>query len=599
MALPGYFMGDVWEQSSFLRECERLTYELAKHTGDVLLVFGSVGLDWNKQNEDGRVRKYNAAYCARNGQLMKNPMLGYPFWIKSLSPNYRIFNESRYFFDLRKLASERNQDPSSLLAPLLVSLKYNKYRIALNICEDAWDENYSFSPIRELCKQGMDFILNLSCSPYTLAKNSKRSRIFRHYVRDLKIPMAYVNCVGTQNLGKTVFTFDGASSIYRNESSDYQAGNFKESVLVYDLHSDSCEPFSLEDKQGLIKLTPDTFGQSLISEPAEIYEALSEGLRSILQRWKITEVVIGASGGIDSALAAALYTQILGPKSVLLVNMPSRFNSPLTKNAARQLASNLGTPFAEFPIQESFESTSSQLSTLRFTPEIGHLPLSNLVLESIQARDRSARILAAIASARKSVFTCNANKTELTVGYSTLYGDAGGFLAVLGDLWKQQIYELANYVNNDIAGEELIPEASIQVVPSAELSAHQDVTQGKGDPFLYPYHDALFRSWVEHWDRKTPEDILGAVSEDSIQSILNMNRENVLGFFKNDATAFVNDLERWWFAYCGMGAVKRVQSPPVLALSRRAFGNDHQEAIGTMPLSRKYYEIKSKFLASI
>lgn len=598
MALPGYFIGDTWEQSSFLRECEELANELAKETTETLLVFGNVGVDWTKQNEDGRVRKYNAAYCAQKGSFLKHPQLQDPFWIKSLSPNYRMFDESRHFYDLRKVAAERAVSFESLLSPLIVQSQKKQTRIALNICEDAWDENYPISPIREHCKHNIDVILNISSSPYTLSKANKRHRIFRECVREVHKPMLYVNCIGVQNLGKSVYSFDGASAVYRPEANEYRAPSFKEAALVYNLQTDNCDVFAIEKKKDTLILSSEVFAKSTMSVTEELFQAITYALPNILEQWKIHNVVIGASGGIDSALAAALYTQALGSKAVALVNMPTKFNSELTKNAAKLLADNLRTPYVEVPIQKFYESTVSQLSELEFSHGVETLQLSDLVLENIQARDRSARVLSAIAAARKGVFTCNANKTEMTVGYCTLYGDAGGFLAVLGDLWKHQVYDLAKYINTEIAGEDLIPQASMKIVPSAELSARQDVNKGLGDPLIYPYHDALFRTWVEDWDRKTPEDMLRAFMENKTEALMGYQAQDVLDFFKNDVHAFVNDLEHWWFAHCGMGAFKRMQMPPVFVLSRRGFGKDFREYVGNASLSRKYYELKSKLLAS-
>ncbi len=598
MALPGYFIGDTWEQTAFLRECESLTFELAKLSTQSMLVFGSVGIDWKRKNEDGRVRKFNAAFCAQNGKLIKHPKLPFAFWPKSLSPNYREFDESRHFVDLRKYAAEKGENPASLLAPVDLRIGSKSFRIAVNICEDAWDKDYTFSPIHELSKSPLDCILNLSCSPYTLAKSLRRHQLFSNIVKETGIPLAYVNCVGMQNLGKTVFGFDGASTFYTpSESSPKRARNFEECVLGCDLASGSALALAIHENASVLTLSPSAFGQAAISETAEIYEALLQTLKYILKQWQISKLVIGVSGGIDSALSAAIYTQILGPQSVLLVNMPSQYNSELTKNAAEDLAKRLHAPFAVVPIQDSFAATVAQLNAVHFSQNLGMRSLQNLHLENIQARDRSARILAGLAALYGGVFACNSNKTELTVGYSTLYGDAGGFLAALGDLWKGQVYALARYFNNEVAGKELIPLESIQVVPSAELSFDQDVLRGKGDPLIYPYHDALFRTWVEDWERKTPEDMLSAFIQDNLDTVLGISREALLGYFKNDVQAFVNDLEKWWSLYIGMGAFKRVQAPPILALSRRAFGSDHRENLGTAHLSRRYYELRSKLLS--
>lgn len=221
---------------------------------------------------------------------------------------------------------------------------------------------------------------------------------------------------------------------------------------------------------------------------------------------------MAASGGIDSAVSAALYTKILGPENVLLVNMPSIYNSQTTKNLSARLAENLGCLYTIIPIQEAVDHTIQQLSQTpiinRSTKEELHLEVTPIVAENIQARDRSARILVGVAAAFGGGFTCNANKSEMTVGYSTLYGDQAGFLAALADLWKHQIYDLAYFMNTHIYKRKVIPQETIDIIPSAELSFDQAVDEGKGDPIIYPYHDYLFKAFMEHWNRATPEDIL-------------------------------------------------------------------------------------------
>ena len=213
------------------------------------------------------------------------------------------------------------------------------------------------------------------------------------------------------------------------------------------------------------------------------------------------------------------------------MNLPSRFNSNTTIGLAQTLAKNLGCLYTEVSIEDSVELTKKQLQGLKVFSLDGkistELQLSTLVLENIQARDRSSRVLAAIAASFCGVFTCNANKAEMTVGYSTLYGDLGGFLAVLGDLWKKEIYALGKYVNEKVFQKEMIPEGTFTIVPSAELSAQQAVDEGKGDPLNYPYHDQLFFSWVQRWNRATPEEILEWYLDGSLMQKLNCDEKFV------------------------------------------------------------------------
>lgn len=311
------------------------------------------------------------------------------------------------------------------------------------------------------------------------------------------------------------------------------------------------------------------------------------------------KVVIGISGGIDSAVASALYVNIIGKDNVTLINMPSKFNSETTKGLSSQLAHNLGCQYAIVPIQEVVDFTVNQFEHTDVvdltTQNVNHLTISSFVKENIQARDRSARILAGMSAAIGGGFTCNANKAETTVGYSTLYGDQSGFLAALADLWKHQVYDLARYLNKEVYKREVIPQGIIDIVPSAELSAEQDVDAGKGDPIKYPYHDYLFRSFVESWQKVTPEDILTWYSENTLEEHIGCEKGLVAKYFST-AKEFIADLERWWNLFTGMAIAKRIQAPPILAISRRAYGFDHRESQNGAYYTRAYKQLKAKLL---
>src|SRR5690606_34599906 len=194
----------------------------------------------------------------------------------------------------------------------------------------------------------------------------------------------------------------------------------------------------------------------------EIHHALRYGASAFLAAIGPDRVVIGVSGGVDSDVAAAFYRDILPPQNLMLVNMPSRFNSGTTRNLSKVLAENLGCLYAEIDIKASLAVTKSQLDGLEIRSPNGSLrasiSMAGFVMENVQARDRSSRLLAALAASFGGVFTCNANKAELTVGYSTLYGDLGGYLALLGDLWKSEVYALGRYLNAEVFRREVIPE---------------------------------------------------------------------------------------------------------------------------------------------
>lgn len=588
MCIPGYFLGDTWEQQAFLRDCEEYGRIIVEASADLCVFFGNVGVDWRKTGDDGRVRKYNSFFAAQNGKLCGGDNFPYPFRIKTLQPNYREFDDTRHFYSLRKLALEAGQAVEDLLQPVNVDINGKVYRFGCILCEDGWSDDYYLKPISVLGKVPVDLFINISSSPYTAGKNNKRNRVFSRQVKEVKIPLVYVNNIGIQNNGKTVYTFDGYSTVYNGGGE----------IVEY------CSPFTRELRIVELDLTGSSTGTQPVSVPDDwgiesIYQSLKFGVSRFLSGIGMEKVVIGVSGGIDSAVGACLYTDVLGSDNVLLVNMPSIYNSDTTRGLAAKLAQNLGCLYTIMPIQESVNNTVDQINKATLTDlKSGSdfsLQLSSFMIENIQARDRSSRVLAGLASAFGGGFTCNANKSEMTVGYSTLYGDLAGVLAALGDLWKHQIYNLAAYFNQKVFGSEVIPEGIINLVPSAELSFEQSVDQGKGDPIIYPYHDYLFRAFMEFWNRATPEDILEWYRQGVLEERLGCDPGLVSRIFPGPAE-FIDDLEKWWKLYTGLGVAKRIQAPPVLAVSRRAYGFDHRESQNGLYYTRRYQMLKEEIL---
>ncbi|TXJ53336.1 NAD(+) synthase [Brachyspira aalborgi] len=590
LAISGYLIGDMWESESFIRECEELGEEIIKASKDIFVIFGNVAVDRNKKNFDGRVIKYNALFLAKDGKLIKNPYskIPYPFIIKTLLPNYKEFEDTRHFFSLKDLifenALEDNFDLKEYFNPVEININGEKINLGLTICEDAWSSNYNLSPM-DILNEKTDLFINISSSPYTLIKDTKRHKMYSDISKKYNKPLIYVNNVGIQNNGKTVYTFDGGSSAYDNNGNIICASNRYEERLYY-----------IE-----MNLTKKEFPKAIkINEENEyklIYDTIIYGIRKFMKSIGINKVVIGVSGGIDSALSSAVYVNAIGKDNVLLVNMPSRFNSNTTKNLAKTLAKNLGCAYMVVPIQESVDFTIKQIETCKIIKdgEESFLKVSSFIAENIQARDRSSRILSGLAASFGGVFTCNANKTETMVGYSTLYGDGAGFFAALADLWKYQIYELAKYINKNIFKKEIIPEGSINIIPSAELSNAQAVDEGKGDPIKYDYHDYLFKALMESWNRILPEDILQMYIDGILEEKIGCEKGIIKKYFKNDLE-FIEDLEKWWRQYMGMAISKRIQAPPILAISRRAFGFGNRESQNRVYYTSKYLYLKNKLL---
>ena len=693
LCLSGYMVGDLWDQLPFINDCLYYGEELVKATANTTLtiIFGNVGIDERLRNLDGSLRKYNALYVASKGKLVSNPSQPYPFTIKTLLPCYRYFNEPRYFTTANVVAKERNLSLSDINQPLTISTRQGDFTIAPVICEDSWDTHYPDCPtslILESAKvkgQRIDLIVNCSSSPYTIHKQEHRHALFSAQAKRYNTPIAYVNHVGIQNNGKNICIYDGCSTLYdvngsiveevpafentvrptllkdtlwqplSNANSELRDTSENSKTLQLALEHNRCDKndtYHTQDSNNTHHATP-TYIPTL-------FKALQYGICQFLAQTGIKNIVIGASGGIDSALNAALYSTVLLPENLYLVNMPSRYNSDMTKDLAYQLAQNIGCHYGVFPIEEAVSATIEQLENTSFTkynthviPESHHhgnvhtttmldvkgntvsseedmsqivlyssdqtttnydeqrpikndsnttsfLQLSTLAKENIQARDRSSRILAGIASAVNGAFTCNGNKTEFTVGYATMYGDLAGFLAVTGDVWKTDVYALARYMNEYIFKREVIPQGSINVVPSAELSDAQDVTQGLGDPLQYEYHDCLFRAFVEGTahtlphQRLTPEDILCTYENGTLEHLLGL--PHPVSHYFTSTDQFINDLERWWKSFNGLAVAKRIQSPPLFLVSERAFGTDLSESQLKPYFSRTYHIIKERVL---
>ena len=586
MALPGYLIGDIWEQQSFLDDCEYYAQQIIMASHDLCVMFGSVAVEADRLNEDGRVRKYNAAFACQNGRLLGGYQ-GRDFIIKNSLPNYREFDDCRHFYSLQKLCAEEGASVEKALQPLELTIRGERLRLGLMLCEDGWTENYHLNVPQTLADNGAQLLCNLSCSPYTLGKNKKRNRLFGAQAKEAGIPLIYCNNVGIQNNGKNIFTYDGYTSAYNGDGT---------LITSAEMYAETLLEFTLDTEANCIE--PTCPPAKLPEEPESVYRALRYGTSKFLAQCGIKKMTIGLSGGIDSAVTAAMYADILGAENILLLNLPSRYNSATTRDLAAQLAQALGANYAVMPITESYEHTVAQLEgtaiTNLATSETFHLQLSGLVKENIQARDRGARLIAAASAAFGGAFSCNSNKAEMSVGYATFYGDICGALAMIGDLWKHQVYALGRYLNEVIFQREVIPKAIFSIRPSAELSETQTVGSG-GDPLVYEYHDYLLRAFIENWHKTTPADVLRWYTQGTLAKELGCTDAAIKKACPT-AADFIADLERWWKLFSGFAVAKRIQAPPILSLTKRAFGYDHREAQLTPYFSREYQQLKEELL---
>ena len=512
LSLSGLFLGSVWKQPSFVRDCTAYAEEIAAAADGITVIFGNVDA-----GGEGCCGLSRTLLHARDGVL-------------------------------REVARRPLHGAGTRFSPLLYELP------------------------------GEHVILAADASPFPLCFGAGS---LAETAREKHSSIFYVNTLGLQDKGKTVYAFPGRAHAFNEKG---------ERVLMSPAYT---EGVTVIDTEHL----PPVLTSHSEKPIAPIHRTLRYAVRKFLARIHMKRVVIGISGGIDSAVAAALYVDAIGADRVLLVNMPSKFNSATTKGLAAQLAKNLGCRHMIVPIEESVSYTAKQLSEIPIEGAAAapgeHLTISSFVRENMQARNRSGRVLGTIAAAWGAGFTCNGNKAETTVGYATLYGDLAGFLCALADLWKYQVYDLARYLNEHVYGRETIPQGIIDIVPSAELSDAQNVDEGKGDPIHYPYHDYLFRAFVEA-DRN-PEDILTHYADDDLEAYIGCEKGLVKTYFPT-AEDFITDLERWWRLYTGMAVAKRIQSPPLLSVSGRAYGSDHPESqIGAYETIR-YRALKEKLL---
>ena len=332
------------------------------------------------------------------------------------------------------------------------------------------------------------------------------------------------------------------------------------------------------------------------TEIEAIHDAIVTGLRHFDHlRGGGSRYLIGVSGGIDSSVVACMLRIAFGPERVFAVNMPTRFNSGVTRVNARALCDALAVDYLSCPIEDLYGALSARIRDLKFARENG--AYTRLVDENVQARIRGSDMLAGIAAKFGLVFTNNGNKTEIALGYATLYGDVNGAVAPIADLYKTQVFALARHLNETVFRREVVPRNLVDgdTVPSAELSDAQDVTRGLGDPIRYGYHDALLRQLIEY--RRHPFDILKWYRAGELLERIGWDDEERFRAYFPDSRAFVDDLE-WVERQVRVNCFKRIQAPPIIVLSKRAFGFDLRESQLPAYSPRAYVRAKQALLGA-
>ena len=519
LSVCGYPPRDFLEFEDFLSRCYRSLELIKEHSTGIGVIVGSPAPNRNPKGKD----LFNAAWFFHEKELK-----GLVY--KTCLPVYDIFDEYRYF----EPGSEWNV------------IEFMGKRIALTICEDIWNlgDNpmYKVCPMDQMMPQHPDFMINISASPFDYDHEEDRRAVIRQNVLKYKIPMFYCNAVGAQ----TEIIFDGGSVVYDAFGTcTHHMKVFEEDFQVIDTET-KYRPVNkhIPVFTSASVLMPDQIIPYLTRQNniREIHDALLLGIRDYFGKMGFSKAILGSSGGIDSAVTLALACRALGPENVRAIAMPSGFSSSHSVDDALALSRKLNNLIDVIPIQPVYESF---LSTLK--PIFGDLPFS-IAEENIQSRSRG-NLLMAIANKFGYILLNTSNKSELSTGYGTLYGDMAGGLSVLGDLYKMQVYALAQYINRD---EEIIPASILHKAPSAELRPDQKDSDSLPE---YNLLDKILFLYIER--RKGPREIIAmGVDEALVTRVLKL----------------VNTSE-----------YKRNQFCPIIRVSGKAFGVGRR-----MPIVGKY-----------
>ncbi len=502
LATVGYPPRDFLEFDDFIRQADAAVLRLAEAAEDIAVIVGSPTRNPVVEGKD----LYNSAYFLAEGKVLH-------IQHKALLPTYDIFDEYRYFEPAREFKT----------------FEYKGLRIALSVCEDIWNvgnENplYPICPLDEHMPQQPDVIFNLSASPFSYQQAEARLHVLKANVDRYQLPMFYVNHCGAQ----TEILFDGGSVVMSPNGKIYdELPYFEECIRVYELE---------EVKKGRRNHVQPKEKMALI------HDALVMGLRNYFGKLGFSKAILGLSGGIDSAVVAALAARALGPDNVRVLLLPSQFSSDHSVNDARALAEHLGIQYDIVPIETAYQQFMEVLK-----PHFWGQPF-NLTEENLQARVRAVYLMA-FSNKFGNILLNTSNKSEMAVGYGTLYGDMCGGLSVIGDVYKTEVYELARYINKDGI---VIPENTISKPPSAELRPNQKDSDSLPE---YDVLDPILYQYIEK--RQGPKEII--------------------------AMGYDEKLVRRVLRLVNINEFKRHQTAPVLRVSPKAFGMGRR-----MPIVGKY-----------
>jgi NAD+ synthase (glutamine-hydrolysing) len=491
LAVTGYPPRDLLDRKFFIDSALEIRDALAAMTGETTLIFGC---PVRTSSWCGKPL-HNAAIVARNGKILLEQH-------KVLLPTYDVFDELRYFEPGRNVQC----------------VDIAGVRVGVSICEDFWFDDEAFgtklycrNPVDELARQGAQVLLNISASPFNIGKRRARWEIFSGIARRYDAPLVYVNQVG----GNDELLFDGSSVVFdKTGQTVYCAPPFVEHGALVQLQGNPCEMVLALGKE------------------EEIGSALVLGLRDYARKCGFTDVVLGLSGGIDSALTAVIAAEALGPEHVMGIAMPSQFSSQHSVDDARALAENLGIRFEVVPIAGIYGPYEQSLDALFGEHKF------DTTNENVQARIRG-NILMAWSNRTGALVVTTGNKSELAVGYCTLYGDMAGGLALLGDVYKTMVYRVSRWFNRERV---LIPESTLTKPPSAELRPNQT-----DQDTLPPYDvlDGILKLYIEEF-REVDEIAAAGFDRALVERVLKM---------------------------CDTAEFKRQQAPPTLRVSSKAFGS--------------------------